>query len=135
MTTKRPKLKYWVYYELEERDCEPELMGKTETLAEAWAMVWKAFLDAHEACPEDCGHPGAIPRYKTRQLMPKEAKEGFFEMPEEGAALSAKKPTWIAVGHPDTYFVFPGSWYEHCDEEFDQLVNSHGKNVTVVHGV
>lgn len=111
--------KYWVYYECDEGECEPELMDKVDTLAEAWAVVRKAFLDAHETCPEECRHPDAIPQFKNRKSMPKNAEEGFFEMPKEGTALSPKKPTWVAVGRPDTYFVFPGDWYEHCDEESD----------------
>lgn len=133
MSAEQPK-KYWVYYELNEYGCEPELMGKTGTLAEAWAMVRDAFLSAHETCPEDCRHPDAIPRYKTRKSMPKGTEDAFFEIPEE-SSVSAEKPTWIAVGGPDTYFVFPGDWDEYCGEKFDQTVAALGNNVTVIRGV
>ncbi len=127
--------KYWLYYELNESDCEPELMGKVDTLAEAWTKVRESFLDAHETCPKNCRHPDEIPWFKNRELMPKGVEEGFFEMPAEGAELSTKGPTWIAIGGPDTYFVFPGDWYAHCDEEFERTVGVLGTNVTVVRGV
>src|SRR5437762_580707 len=89
---------------------DPELIGKVSSLEEAWKLVAKQF-----EIPVD---EEGLPSWENFDVSPKrEEGKGYqhtrFEISkEEKELINTKDPIWIAVNERNTYFAYPGNWYE-----------------------
>jgi hypothetical protein len=113
---------YHVYYEKDEADYEPELIGKVDTLHEAWDLVMK-----------DNSTPMSKYTWYPKRDSTQSYQNAYFTIPKE--PISTTNPTWIEVSKTDTFFVFPGDWHEFCGERFDQFLSTLGPNMTHIQGV